>query len=163
MEQALKEKLQEFDAKYNHFPDGRIDYSHTDAACAVILFVMYRDELLLMKRSEHVRAYQNKWDVAAGYYDEMVEPEEKAYEELKEEAGISKGDVASMQVGKMFMRHDADFGSTWFNVPILVTLNCKPNVVLDFEHTEFAWVTFDQLKNYDLSVEFSADILHYFE
>lgn len=163
MEQVLKEKLELFAAQYPKFADGRIDYSHAHDVAAVVVFVMYDEKLLLLKRSDQVRSYKNKWDVIAGFYDEFVEPEEKALEELREEAGIVAEDIELLKPGKLFARHDEALNGTFYNVPVLVRLKTQKEIVLDFEHTEYAWTTFDQLKNYDLSVQFSAEVLDMFE
>lgn len=60
-----------------HFPDGRIDYSHASKAPVVIIFVKHKGKILLLKRSSKVRAYKGKWQVVAGYLDEVKPLREK--------------------------------------------------------------------------------------
>lgn len=163
MQTEIQEKLTQMAAQYPAFPDGRINYTGATEACAVVVFVRCKDKILLMKRSDQVQWYKGKWDVIAGYYDEFVEPEVKALEELREEGGILPEDIASMKVGKMFTKKDAVLGTTWDDVPVLVELKSQKEIVLDFEHTEYVWVSFDELKKYDMAVPFSADFLKLFE
>ena len=38
---------------------------------------------------------------------------------------------------------------TWVVHPILIELNKKPEVKLDWEHTEFKWIKPEQIKDFD--------------
>ena len=54
----------------------------------IICFVRYNDEILLLKRSDKVWTYKGKWNVVAGYLDEIKPLREKALEELREKPKI---------------------------------------------------------------------------
>jgi hypothetical protein len=47
---ALNTLLDELSQKLPHFPDGRIDYSNTDKAPVVIVFVQHDNTPLLLKQ-----------------------------------------------------------------------------------------------------------------
>ncbi|MBI4017455.1 MAG: NUDIX domain-containing protein, partial [Candidatus Aenigmarchaeota archaeon] len=96
-----------------HFPDGRINYTTSASAPVVVVFVRYKDKILLLKRGDRVLTYKNKWQTVAGYWDEPVRAREKILEELREEIGIRKRDIASMKIGAVRRDTDAAIGKTW--------------------------------------------------
>ena len=136
-------------AKYDHlprFPDGRIDYSDSRSAIGVNCIVTYKDELLLLKRSKEIGTAPEKWHVIAGYVDEEKPLRELALKELKEETGITEEHIKNMTAHAPITIHAV---KEWTIYPFRVELKEKPDIVLDWEHTEYAWVTRDELDNYD--------------
>ena len=84
------------------FEDGRINYSNSKKAPVLTCFVKYHEEILLLKRSNKVRAYQGMWNSVAGYLDELIPLEEKVLIELKEELGITKDLIKEIKFGKSY-------------------------------------------------------------
>ncbi len=39
---------------------------------------------------------------------------------------------------------------TWLVAPVLVKLKRKPDVKIDYEHTEFKWIKPNEIDNYDI-------------
>ncbi|MGH7836060.1 MAG: NUDIX domain-containing protein [Candidatus Binatia bacterium] len=140
--------LREF-AELPRRPDGRIDYSHSDKAPVVTCFVKYGDRILLLKRSDEVRAYRRKWCTVAGYIDEPKPVRAKALEELDEELGISEADVTSMVIGDAYEFVDPEARKTWIVHPVLVQVNRQPQIHLDWEHTELNWILPDEISSYE--------------
>ncbi len=133
-----------------HFPDGRIDYTDAPLALAVSCFVLHDEKLLLLKRSERVGSYRGKWDVVAGYWDELLPAEEKALGELKEETGIGRELVRRLTAGTPQELRDEASGRRWITYPCLAELSALPPISLDWEHTEFAWIDPARLSEYDV-------------
>jgi 8-oxo-dGTP pyrophosphatase MutT (NUDIX family) len=129
--------------------DGRIDYSHSDKAPVVTCFVKYSDRILVLKRSDQVRAYRGKWCTVAGYIDEPKPVRAKALQELEEELGISEADVSSVVTGAAYEFFDAEARKTWIVHPVLAELRDKPKITLDWEHTELAWILPGEIRRYD--------------
>ena len=77
-------KIQEFADKLPKFDDGRIDYSNSDTAPVITVFVKYKDKILLLKRSNKVNNYPSKWNTVSGYLDEVKPIKNKILEELSE-------------------------------------------------------------------------------
>lgn len=148
-EKALK-LIEEFAKKLAKLPDGRIDYSNSDTAPVVTIFVKYKDKILLLKRSHKVRAYQGKWNSVAGYLDELKPIRQKVLEEIKEEIGVKEDNISSIRVGKSYEFNDTEIGKTWIIHPILVELKDRPEIQLDWEHTEYKWIKPEELKNFDI-------------
>lgn len=148
-EEKILATIKEFANKLPKFPDGRIDYSNSDIAPVVIIFLRYKDKILLLKRSDKVLAYQGKWSVVAGFLDEVKPIREKILEEVKEETGINKDDILSIHIGEPYEFLDAEIGKTWIRHPVLVELKKEPSLKLDWEHKEYKWVSREQLKGFD--------------
>ena len=54
-EEKILAIIKEFANKLPKFPDGRIDYSSSDIAPVITVFVKHKDKILLLKRSDKVR------------------------------------------------------------------------------------------------------------
>jgi isopentenyldiphosphate isomerase len=131
------------------FKDGRIDYSNSDSAPVLTVFVKFRGNLLLLKRSSKVNSYKGLWNTVAGYLDEFKPLEEKILEELREEIGLKKEDLLSIKVGLAYEFHDQKNNMTWIVFPALAVLKHKPEIRLDWEHTEYRWIKPEELEKFE--------------
>lgn len=142
------------------FEDGRIDYSASSNAPVINCIVISDGKVLLLKRSNKVSNYKGKWNTIAGYLDKDCIIKDKALEEVKEEIGASKNDVIEAKVMDVFEIHDSDIGKTWIVYPVVIRLKHDFKIVLDWEHTEFAWVSLADLEKYDTVNQLSNLIRH---
>jgi 8-oxo-dGTP pyrophosphatase MutT (NUDIX family) len=141
--------VKEFSKTKKKFPDGRIDYTN-EIECAVItIFVIYDGKLLLMKRSNKVGTYKGKWMAVAGYYDEPVAIRTKVEEELREEIGVVN--YKKIETFDSLLIEDKEINKNWIVFNALVELNTMPEIVLDWEHTEYVWINPKELVNYDVT------------
>ena len=145
----IEEIIQEFYNKLPKFPDGRIDYHTSDVAPVLTIFVEFDSRILLLKRSDKVRAYKGKWNVLAGYLDDLRPVQEKVLEELEEEIGVTQEEAKDICFGKVEKTQDKEIGMTWIGQPVLVRLKSKPKIKLDWEHVEKRWISPDNLEKYD--------------
>ncbi|RLI76564.1 hypothetical protein DRP05_12680 [Archaeoglobales archaeon] len=130
-------------------PDGRIDYSNSDIAPVITVFVKHGDEILILKRSDKVRTYKGKWNTVAGYLDEVKPIEYKVLEELREETGVEGNVISKIKFGRPYKFVDNKIKKTWIVFPVLVELKEKIDPKLDWEHTEFRWIKKEELANFD--------------
>ncbi|RJQ15828.1 NUDIX domain-containing protein [Candidatus Woesearchaeota archaeon] len=144
----FKELLKQFD-HLPKFPDGRINYSNADTAVVLNCFVKFGDEILLLKRSDKVNAYKGKWNSIGGYLDEPVSLRKKVLEELREELGIITN-IKSLSTAEPHTLVDKAINKTWIIFPVLVELSKKPEITLDWEHTDFVWIKPEQINDYDV-------------
>jgi len=149
MENEYKKIINSFSKKLPHFPDGRIDYTTSKEAPVLNCFVEFNGEILLLKRSDKVGNYQGKWNSIGGYLDEDRSLEEKVKEELSEELNIEENNIANIQIGEAYAFHDKDIDKIWHIFPVLAKLKAKPEINLDWEHTEYVWIAKEEVKNYD--------------
>lgn len=151
MEENL-ELLKEFTKNLPRFEDGRIDYSHSDVAVTVTCFVKHEEDILLLKRSHKVKEAKGKWCAVTGYFDEIKPVMEKAIEEVEEEVGINKSYIARVKVGEVYKLRRAG-GKLLVIYPVLIELRGKPDVSLDWEHTEYRWIKPEELEKFDVVPE----------
>ena len=149
-EQEVHQLIQDFSKKLPHFSDGRIDYSQSDIAPVLTVFVTYKEKFLLLKRSTNVCTYQKKWNTVAGYLDNPNQTLfKKILEELNEELGITKDHISSYSFGQKYTFTDKTNNKTWIVHPTLVTLSKKPQIILNNEHTEYTWISADEINEFD--------------
>lgn len=145
----ILKKLEEFDEKLSHFPDGRIDFHGASEASALNIVIFHNGQILLLKRSEKVLEYKSKWNVVGGYLDEIKPIKKKALEELSEELGIVEDDIADIRIGECILTRDESISITWYIVPVRVILKRRPEIKLDFEHTDYRWINPEDIFDYD--------------
>ena len=151
-EAKILDLLKKFSKKLPHFEDGRINYSDSNEAPVVTIFVKYKNEILLLKRSDKVRTYRGKWNTIAGYLDEVKPLKEKVLEELREEIGVIEKNILNIKYGGSYKLKDKKINKIWIVHPVLVELKDKPEIVLDWEHTEYKWIKPKDLNKYDTVV-----------
>lgn len=145
----LNTLLKSFSEKLPHFPDGRIDYTCSDTAPVVTIYVIFKGKVLLLKRSNDVLTYKGKWNTVAGYIDELKPLQEKIFGELSEELGIQKKDIKTIHIGESYTFTDNSTKKTWIVYPVNVELTKKIDIILDWEHTEYRWIDPSDIDHYD--------------
>ncbi|MBS3155608.1 NUDIX domain-containing protein [Candidatus Woesearchaeota archaeon] len=148
--------IKEFSKKLPKFKDGRIDYSKSNEAPVITVFIKFKDKILLLKRSDKVLTYKGKWNTIAGYLDEVKPIEDKVKEELREKINVKE--FLSIKIGKYFKILDKKINKKWIVTPVLVELKDKPEIKLDWEHTEFEWIKPEEMKNYDTVVSLDKSL-----
>ena len=149
MNQKTMNLIKKFYKKLPKFEDGRIDYSKSKTAPVLTCVVKYKSGILLLKRSDKVGTYKGKWQVVAGYLDELKPLREKVLEELEEELKVSKKIIKKIVYGKRFSFKDKKINKTWIVHPVLAELKQKPKINLSGEHTEYKWIFPEEIKKYD--------------
>jgi isopentenyldiphosphate isomerase len=129
--------------------DGRIDYTTARKAPVLTIFIRFNKKILLLKRSQEVLTYKGKWNTVAGYLDQLRPLDEKVKEELSEELGFNEKDITSYYLGSTYSFDDEEIQKTWVIFPVLVDLNDKPKIVLDWEHTDYKWIYPEEIDQYD--------------
>ncbi len=148
-EQKVLDTIQWFADRLPKFNDGRINYANAGKAPVINVFIECGGEILLLKRSDKVRAYQGKWNSLGGYLDEVKPLRQKVLEELQEELGITESMIQSIDFGEPFEFIDSDIKKTWIIHPALAHLKEKPHIKLDWEHTEYRWIKPEELINFE--------------
>ena len=149
-EQKILEKIKDFAKKLPKFPDGRIDFTHSETSLVLTVFIKYKDKILLLKRSNKVGTYKGKWNTVTGYIDEPKPLIKKIIEEISEELGITEDNILSYSIGKPFKFIDAKIKKTWIVHPAKVELKNNPDIKLDWEHSEYRWIKPEELKNFNI-------------
>lgn len=120
-----------------------MDYSNIRYCPVINCVASYRDKILLVKRGENLRLYPGYWNGVSGFLDDDKSIDEKVYEELEEEVGINKGQVAAIKRGNVLVQESKEYGKTWLVFPIRVEVK-SDKVDLDWEASEYKWLTVDE-------------------
>ncbi|MDE1865436.1 MAG: NUDIX domain-containing protein [Candidatus Micrarchaeota archaeon] len=142
-------KLAELSKRYAHFPDGRVNYTGTDYAPAVQVFIRVNGEILLLKRSDKVANYKGKWNSIGGFIDAPMPIQEKAIGEAEEELGITRSMIKQVITGDPYELYDPAIKKTWLICPFILELNSKPEIRLDFENSEYRWIKPGNITKFD--------------
>lgn len=141
------------------FEDGRIDYTYSKSAPIVSCVIMYSDMILLVKRSENVAHYKNKWDIITGYMDDpRLSVEEHAMIELEEEVRVPRSSISEIMVGKAHRYFDKVLGKTWMVHPVLIKLRERPAIKLNNENVDYKWIILEDLPRYDTVSDLAENI-----
>ena len=145
----IKKELKDRCSSLPRFEDGRIDYTHAHTCLVMTVFLEHNGYFLLMKRSDKVGSYTGKWNAIAGYIDEEKPLKQKVLEEVEEETKIKEEAISIISPGKVYQANDSKLGKTWIVHPVHVLLKERPNIVLDWEHTDYKWVTPKEFEKLD--------------
>jgi len=148
-EERMLRIARRFYAKLPKFPDGRIDYTDSEVAPVMDVFVLHEGKILLLKRSNGVGYYKGMWSAVSGYIDELKPVGEMALKELREELGIERADIGEIKTGRDFRLRDRRIGKTWIICPVLVSLKGRLSIRLNWESAEYRWVRPGELKDFD--------------
>ncbi len=146
----INEKIKELGGKLPKFSDGRINYTNSNICLVLTIFIICNDKILLLKRSDKVGTYKNKWNTITGYIDENKPLKDKINEEIEEEIGINKKNILSYEIGKSFEFDDKKLNKKWIVTPAKVKLKKFPSIKLNWEHTEYKWIFPSDLIKYNI-------------
>ena len=149
-ERDLEKDLHRVSGALPKFVDGRINYKNSNELFVLVIFVKFKEEILLLKRSDKVMNYKNLWTGLGGFIDEQKPLKSKILEELQEELAISNNAIKSIQ---LFNPMDIVKGDNHIChiYPGLVELHEKVNITLDWEHTEYKWINVEMINCLDLA------------
>ena len=102
---------------------------------SMVVVLNEKRETLLLKRADLVGWMPKKWGIPGGHIEEGESPKVACMREVKEETNLSLNNVLDLQ-----KRND---------VMIYYSNSYTGEVEIDFEHTDWAWVSYDELDNYD--------------
>ncbi len=119
---------------------GQVDYSNARWAPVINSVVLYKNKILIVKRSPSLRFYPDHWNGISGFLDDDRSLKEKVLSELKEETGMGKNCIKAIKLGNIFDQEAPEFKKTWIVHPVLVKVKTD-KIKLDWEAKEYKWVT----------------------
>lgn len=120
---------------------GEASEKDTDQVGMVIILDS-QERALLLKRSEEVGYAANRWSIPGGHIQEDETYEEGAIREIEEETQL---EVSNLE-------HIKSRGRLHF----FVAHGFSGKLKINFEHTDSAWVTHEDLSDYDIVEETKA-------
>ncbi len=119
----------------------------------VVTCILEHDgKILLLKRSNQVGTYRGLWGGVAGYVEELEDPYDTAFKEIREEIGVDPGAVELIRKGTPLEFSDTYEGKRydWVVYPFLFHLQYNDLVHLDWEHEEYRWVYPSEVKRLEI-------------
>ena len=114
----------------------------------VTSFIKYNDQILILKRSEKVRSMKGLWSGVSGIIENNENPIDRAKIEIFEEVGIKEKEIRLVKkLEKMKIQSQQYKNHEWEIFPFLFETN-NENIELNWENSEFKWITPKELKNY---------------
>lgn len=148
-EAELSSWLEKALEKYGLYEGKAVNYTHADTAPIVMCTIVCGNELLLVKRGYGLADAEGYWSTVNGFIDEIKPVKEIAQQEAKEELQLDVS-LDDIKVAKSYTLENPKEKRKYIVFACLITLKSKPKIVLDREHTDFAWTTREQLKDYEM-------------
>lgn len=124
---------------------GQTDFTNIRWAPVINCVVEYQGKILLVQRSTDLRLYPGFWNGISGFLDDQKSLEEKVYEEVGEELGITKEQILSIDVGAIFDQDEPQYHKTWIVHPVLVRITTD-KIQTDWEAEKSIWTTIEEAK-----------------
>jgi len=94
---------------------------------------------MILRRSERVGTYRGKWAGVSGYIEPGSTPQQQAWTEIREEAGLDRDDVELVQEGETLEVVDSELSRKWIVHPFRFRVLNPEKIRIDWEHTEARW------------------------
>jgi len=116
-----------------------------------VLLINNEGKILILKRSNNVKTYKGLWGGVAGYIEEDEKPIETAFKEIKEEVGLENQDVELIRQLEpiAFTDYYEQNKYDWEIFPFLFKLKKNSKIKIDWEHSEYRWITPSQIKEFE--------------
>ena len=109
-------------------------------------FLRYENKVLILKRSDKVGTYQDKWAGVSGYIESWETAEVTALKEIQEETGLGKGDIKLIRKGEPVSVVDGD---RCFIVHPFLFESKTPEIKLDWEHVDYKWIDPSEISEFE--------------
>ena len=119
----------------------------------VVGIAKFDDKILLLKRNGDRTTSPNLWQGVSGALKEREAAEDAVLREVKEETRL---DGRIVKAGKIIDVSD-EFGR-WIVIPFLVSVDSDDVRIGKNEHTEFRWVSPDEIEDFDCVVGTREDL-----
>src|SRR5690349_1321874 len=97
--------------------------------------------ILLVRRSQRVGSYHQRWAGVSGFVETGVSPDEQALTEIREETSLQRDQVRMLRRGAVVEYEDASLGRHWLIHPYLFETLAPDAIHTDWEATEMRWIT----------------------
>ncbi|TFG62218.1 MAG: NUDIX domain-containing protein [Gemmatimonadales bacterium] len=113
----------------------------------VTCFLMHRGRIMLVRRGRNVGTYRGKWAGISGYLERP--PLEQAFQEIREETGLSQDDVRLVREGAVVEAVDDEADKQWMVHPFLFDVPEPEKIVLDWENVEYRWILPQEIVDFE--------------
>jgi len=115
----------------------------------VTSFIQDKQKILILKRSNNVKTMKGLWAGISGIIEKNENPLTRAKIEIYEETGISEDKIKLIKNSNALKINSPQYENhEWEIFPFLFEAR-QPEIKLNWENSEYTWITVDELKNYD--------------
>ena len=115
----------------------------------VTSFIQDKQKILILKRSNDVKTMKGLWAGISGIIEKNEPPLTRAKIEIYEETGISEDKIRLVKNAEKLKVNSPQYENhEWEIFPFLFEAK-NPQIKLNWENSEYAWITIDELKNYN--------------
>jgi 8-oxo-dGTP diphosphatase len=115
----------------------------------------YENKVLIVKREPN-DSFPNKWEFPGGKADYGEHPEDSVKREIKEETGLEITPLFPVVINEYKnVKKNVSYIEIFYIADLTPT---NQIVTLSTEHTEFAWIDFDDAANFD-TTEYILDVI----
>jgi 8-oxo-dGTP pyrophosphatase MutT (NUDIX family) len=148
-EQELSNWLKEAAKKYGAFEDGRVNYKEAPIAPVVMCTLKCGDKIFIAKRGHNLADANGYWSTVNGFIDEDKPVAEIACQEFREELSLSIP-AAKIKVAPSYKIKSQHEKREYIIFPCLAVIDSEPVIKLDYEHTEYKWISRADLESYHI-------------
>jgi len=114
----------------------------------VTSFIQDNQKILILKRSNKVKTMKGLWAGISGIIEKNETPLTRAKIEIYEEVGISEDKIKFVKAAEKLRVNSPQYENhEWEIFPFLFEAK-NPDIKLNWENSEYIWITIDELKNY---------------
>lgn len=115
----------------------------------VTSFIQNDQKLLILRRSNKVKTMKGLWAGISGIIEKNETPLTRAKIEIHEEVGISEDKIKFVKSAEKLRVNSPQYENhEWEIFPFLFEAK-NPDIKLNWENSEYTWITIDELKNYN--------------
>jgi len=115
----------------------------------VTSFIQDEQKLLILRRSNKVKTMKGLWAGISCIIEKNETPLTRAKIEIYEETGISEDKIRLVKNAEKLRIHSPQYENhEWEIFPFLFEAK-NPDIKLNWENSEYTWITIDELKNYN--------------
>ena len=109
-------------------------------------FLELDNKILILKRSDKVGTYKERWAGVSGYVE--TDPDKQALVEIKEETGLKEEDIKLIKKGRPLEVIDEVLKIKWIVHPYRWRIENPKKIKIDWEHKEIRWINPQDLSKY---------------
>ncbi len=115
----------------------------------VTSFIIDNDKVLILRRSDKVKSMRGLWAGISGIIEKNEDPLKRAVIEIFEEVGIPEDKIKLVKSAEEMRINSPQYENhEWEIFPFLFEAK-NPEIKLNWENSEFRWISFKELENYE--------------
>ncbi|BCW35823.1 hypothetical protein StoSoilA2_18790 [Arthrobacter sp. StoSoilA2] len=136
-------------------PTAAIDIPAGNTVIAAV--IEWRGKIALFRRSRRLGHDSGLWHCITGFVEAGATPEQQAFAELSEEAGLQAKDLDSLLQGPALVITDS-IGGPWL-VYTFTAMISRPRLRIDWEHDTYRWTPASKAKRFTNRVDWLDKVL----